>query len=147
MTTNAGAAEMDSGSIGINKSSNNNGHKRDKVIKNFFAPEFRNRLSSIIHFNKLDEVQVIQIVEKFVNELSQKLQKRSINLEITSDALKWFAKNGYDAKMGARPLERLVSERLTKPISRELLFGKFEKQGGDIKVSTSKNELKLDFLL
>jgi ATP-dependent Clp protease ATP-binding subunit ClpA len=145
MTTNAGAAEMDSGSIGIHKKLAENGHKRDKVIKNFFSPEFRNRLSAIIHFNRLEEKQIIQIVEKFINELSVKLSAKSIELDVTVHALQWFAQKGYDPKMGARPLDRLVRERLTKPISREILFGELEKNGGVIKVIVEKNDLKIIF--
>ena len=145
MTTNAGAAEMDSGSIGIHKKIAENGHKRDKVIKNFFSPEFRNRLNAIIHFNRLKDEQIVQIVEKFINQLSVKLSAKSIDINVSKDALNWFVKNGYDPKMGARPLDRLVREKLTKPISREILFGRFEKTGGLIQVIVENEELKLNF--
>ena len=145
MTTNAGAAEMDTGSIGIHTKVSENLHKRDKVIKNFFSPEFRNRLNAIIHFNRLQDEQVIQIVEKFVNQLSIKLMEKSIELNVSKDAFTWFARKGYDPKMGARPLDRLVREKLTKPISREILFGKFEKNGGFIDVTVEKDELKIHF--
>ena len=145
MTTNAGAAEMDTGAIGIHKKITENGHKRDKVIKNFFAPEFRNRLNSIIQFNRLQEQQIIQIVEKFINQLMVKLSDKSIELDVSNLAYKWFAANGYDPKMGARPLDRLIQEKLVKPISREILFGEFEKKGGLISVNVKNEELVLSF--
>ena len=145
MTTNAGASEMDSGSIGIHVKANKNEHKRDKVIKNFFSPEFRNRLSSIIHFNRLEEKQIVQIVEKFINQISVKLMTKSIELEVPYEVLIWFAKVGFDPKMGARPLERLIQEKLVKPISREILFGKYEKAGGTVSLKVEKEELKLLF--
>jgi len=145
MTTNAGAAEMDTGAIGIHTKSTENGHKRDKVIKNFFAPEFRNRLNSIIHFNRLEEKQIIQIVEKFINQLSLKLSEKSIELHVSNQAYKWFSTNGYDPKMGARPLDRLIQEKLTRPISREMLFGEFEKKGGLISVKVKNDELIIQY--
>ena len=92
MTTNAGAAEMDSGSIGINKSTVNNAINEIRLLRTFLHQSLEIGLAQLFTLIKLDEVQVVQIVEKFVNDLAQKLQKRSINFEISSDALKWFAK-------------------------------------------------------
>tara|TARA_B100000886_G_C20393144_1_gene479211 strand:- start:362 stop:1537 length:1176 start_codon:yes stop_codon:yes gene_type:complete len=145
MTTNAGAAEMDSGSIGLQKRLSSNVHKMDKVIKNFFSPEFRNRLSAIVSFNRLEISQIVQIVEKFTNNLSVKLSKQGIELVITNEALHWFAKKGYEPKMGARPLERLINEKLSKPISREILFGELEKSNGKILIDIKNDDVIINY--
>ncbi len=140
MTTNAGAKEMDSGSIGLGKESYGpNLARRDSVIKNFFTPEFRNRLDAIIHFNKLETELIIRIVEKFLSALEAKLVKKNVTLEISLEAKEWLAKTGYDPKMGARPLARLIDDSIKRPLSNEILFGKLEK-GGHVTVKLGQNE-------
>ncbi len=134
MTTNAGAKEMESGSIGLSGSlAKEATHKRDAAIKNFFTPEFRNRLDGIVHFNKLGTDYIIQIVEKFLTELETKLAAKNVHLEVDHEVKEWMAETGYDPKMGARPLARIVDQQIKKPLSQEILFGELEK-GGRVKV-------------
>ena len=140
MTTNAGAQEMDAGSIGLGKENSGvNLSRRNSAIKNFFTPEFRNRLDAIVHFNKLDSEFIIQIVEKFLGDLEAKLLKKNVTLEISRKAKKWLAQTGYDPKMGARPLSRLIDHHLKKPLSNEILFGRLEK-GGHVVIELNKNQ-------
>lgn len=148
LTTNAGAKEMDAGSIGLSSSGERteNLAKRDQVIKNFFSPEFRNRLDAIIHFNKLDDSYVIKIVDKFLMQLEDKLVQKNVELEVSSQAKEWLAKKGYDPKMGARPLSRLIDQELKKPLSHEVLFGKLEKGGlVQVDLDASKDCLTFEF--
>lgn len=148
MTTNAGAKEMDAGNIGLSKPSGSgeNSSKRDQVIKNFFSPEFRNRLDAIIHFNRLDDSYVLKIVDKFLMELEEKLIARNIELEVKPAVKEWLAKKGYDPKMGARPLARLIDTEIKKPLSQEVLFGKLEKGGKVIvDLDTKKDSLSFGF--
>jgi ATP-dependent Clp protease ATP-binding subunit ClpA len=130
MTSNAGAKEMESGSIGLSKTTSLlNPGKRDQTLKNYFTPEFRNRLDSIINFNHLTDVNIHSVVEKFLMELENQLIDKKVELEVTKEAIDWFATNGYDQKMGARPIGRLIDEKLRKPLANELLFGKLENGG------------------
>lgn len=141
MTSNAGAREMDSGSIGLTQVVSSNTSKRDQAIKNYFSPEFRNRLDKIIHFNKLDDAHILKIVDKFIIILESKLNKMGIDLEVSQNAREHLAKVGFDPKMGARPLARIVDNEIKKPLSQEILFGKLEKGGRvlvDFDVSTQK---------
>lgn len=129
MTTNAGAQEMESGAIGLGGATTTNTARRDRAIKNYFTPEFRNRLDGIIHFNKLDSSFIVQIVEKFLYELEEKLAAKQVALEVTEQAKDWLAREGYDPKMGARPISRLIDQKIKKPLSNEVLFGELEKGG------------------
>ncbi|MCT4643100.1 MAG: AAA family ATPase [Bacteriovoracaceae bacterium] len=142
MTSNAGAKDMESGSIGLASARGFNTVKRDQTIKSFFTPEFRNRLDEIIHFNHLASENISSIVEKFVFELETSLNEKNIEIEVQKDAIDWFVLNGYDLKMGARPLKRLIDDRLKKPLSREILFGKLE-NGGKVLVKVEKNDVKV----
>ena len=129
MTTNAGAKEMDGGSIGLGSKSTQNESKRDKAIKNFFSPEFRNRLDAIINFNKLSNEFIVKIVEKFLMELETKLAGKNVEMVVNDEAKLWLADTGYDPLMGARPLARLIDVEIKKPLSNEVLFGQLEKGG------------------
>ncbi len=144
MTSNAGAKEMESGSIGFNKDNQPQGFKRDQSIKNFFTPEFRNRLDAIVHFNKLDEEQILKIVDKFIIELETKLSEKNIELKVTESARRYLASTGFDPKMGARPIARLIDQEIKKPLSHEILFGKLEK-GGVVEVSIDDQHQKIIF--
>lgn len=144
MTTNAGAKDMDSGSIGLSNLSNENNSKRDQSIKSFFSPEFRNRLDGIIHFNKLGENQIIQVVEKFLTHLEMDLYEKKIELEVTSEVKAWIASEAYDPKMGARPISRFIDHNIKRPLSREILFGKLEK-GGTVLVTLKENSPHFDY--
>lgn len=144
MTSNAGAREMDSGSIGLTQVASSNVSKRDQAIKNFFSPEFRNRLDKIVHFNKLEEQQVLKIVDKFIDILDSKLHEKSVVLKISDQARKFLAKIGFDPKMGARPLARIIDNEIKKPLSHEILFGKLEK-GGEVLVDFDESSQKIQF--
>jgi ATP-dependent Clp protease ATP-binding subunit ClpA len=142
MTSNAGAKEMESGSIGLSKSVVFNSVKRDQAMKNTFTPEFRNRLDAIINFNHLTDVNIISVVEKFIMELENQLLEKKVELEVTKELMDWFAKEGYDQKMGARPIGRLIDDSLRRALANEVLFGKLEKGG---KVIAKLADDKVDF--
>lgn len=138
MTTNAGAEEMEKTSIGFTETS----HAEDGmgVIKRLFAPEFRNRLDAIVQFNHLTPHIISRVVDKFVTELEVQLQEKHVTLSVDEAARSWLAERGYDHKMGARPMARLIEEKLKKPLADELLFGKLT-NGGHVKVTLRNNEL------
>ncbi len=141
MTTNAGAKTMDDGQIGLGETKNAT-FKRDKEVKSFFSPEFRNRLDELIYFNSLDESTLDLVVDKFVAELQNQLQEQSVEIQMTSKARKYLGEKGYDEKLGARPIRRLVDDEIRKYLAKELLFGKLSK-GGKVKIDldSAKNEL------
>lgn len=145
MTSNAGAKEMQTGAVGlttsIEKSQNSDVHssKRDKAIKDYFSPEFRNRLSAIVHFNRLEREQILKIVEKFLTELDSQLMKKKVVMSVSQSLKEHLARVGYDPLMGARPLQRIVDEKIKKPLSHEILFGKLEK-GGEVFVDFNETD-------
>lgn len=144
MTSNAGAKEMESGSIGINKEASAQTYKREQRIKEFFSPEFRNRLDAIVHFNKLSSDQILKIVDKFLIQLETKLAEKNVELKISESARNHLAKIGFDPQMGARPLARIIDTEIKKPLSHEILFGKLEK-GGVVVVSFDDIHQKIVF--
>ncbi|HXH32501.1 MAG TPA: ATP-dependent Clp protease ATP-binding subunit ClpA [Bacteriovoracaceae bacterium] len=147
MTSNAGAKEMEAGSIGLSASmrgGENNSIKRDQAIKNYFTPEFRNRLDAIIAFNKLDTSNIDMVVTKFLMELENQLVDKKIEMDVTAAAKSWLSKNGYDDKLGARPIARLINEKIKKPLAHEILFGKLE-GGGKVVVDVKNDELDFIF--
>ena len=146
ITTNAGAQEANSGSIGLNIAKNSI-YKQDSAIKNLFTPEFRNRLDAIIHFKSLNDYYILQIVEKFLLQLEKDLEQKNIALEVSLKAKKWLANKGYNPKMGARELLRTVDKELKRPLSKEILFGALSK-GGKVVVDCKNNtdeKLSLQF--
>lgn len=144
MTSNAGAKEMESGSIGLGGAVAVNTTKRDQAIKNFFSPEFRNRLDAIVHFNKLSDDQVLKIVDKFLIALETKLIAKGVELVVDMKARELLAKRGFDPKMGARPLIRIIDQEIKKPLSQEILFGELE-NGGKVVVSVENVGEKFAF--
>ncbi len=144
MTSNAGAKEMEGGSIGIYKEANAPTFKRDQSLKNFFTPEFRNRLDAIVHFNKLGEEQILKIVDKFIILLEIKLAMKNVELKVDESVRIHLAKIGFDPQMGARPLARIIDVEIKKPLSHEILFGKLEK-GGLVVVSLDDINHKITF--
>jgi ATP-dependent Clp protease ATP-binding subunit ClpA len=146
MTSNAGAKEMEAGSIGLagGRSGEINSVKRDAAVKGYFTPEFRNRLDAIIAFNKLDNQNIEMVVSKFLMELENQLMDKKVELEVTAKAKAWLAANGYDSKLGARPISRLINEKIKKPLAHEILFGKLEK-GGKVDVEVKNDELEFTF--
>ncbi|MDX1482227.1 MAG: ATP-dependent Clp protease ATP-binding subunit ClpA [Woeseiaceae bacterium] len=142
MTTNAGAQEMSRASIGFTQQD----HSTDgsEIIKKTFTPEFRNRLDAIIQFSALDDDSVIRVVDKLVLELEAKLGVNNVTLELGDDARRWIADRGYDPKMGARPMARVIQDRIKRPLADELLFGRLA-DGGHVRITVgSDNELAFD---
>ncbi|MDN3404897.1 ATP-dependent Clp protease ATP-binding subunit ClpA [Pseudoalteromonas sp. APC 3218] len=142
MTTNAGVQETTRKSIGFSEQD----HTHDAMgeINKVFSPEFRNRLDNIIWFNHLDKDVILQVVDKFVVELQAQLDKKSVNLELTSKAREWLADKGYDKAMGARPMARVIQEDLKKQLANEILFGELI-SGGTVKVSVKDKKLRFDY--
>jgi ATP-dependent Clp protease ATP-binding subunit ClpA len=142
MTTNAGAQEMSRASIGFTYQD----HSSDgmSIIKKSFTPEFRNRLDAIIQFASLDALSVKRVVDKLVVELEAKLINNNVTLELDDDAREWIAERGYDPKMGARPMARIIQEHIKRPLAEELLFGSLA-EGGHVRISVGEDgELKLN---
>ena len=132
MTTNAGAADMQKAAIGFGSTKRTGDD--EEAINRLFAPEFRNRLDAIVPFGNLPTPVVHKVVEKFIMQLEAQLAERNVTFELTEDAVSWLAKKGFDDKMGARPLGRVIQEHIKKPLAEEVLFGKL-KRGGTVKVS------------
>ncbi|MCG6265213.1 ATP-dependent Clp protease ATP-binding subunit ClpA [Vibrio vulnificus] len=143
MTTNAGVAETEKKSIGLIQQDHS--HDAMAEIKKVFTPEFRNRLDNIIWFNSLDEAIIHQVVDKFIVELQVQLDARGVSLEVSEDARHWLANKGYDKAMGARPMSRVIQDKLKKPLANELLFGSLI-DGGTVKVTLEKDDLKFEYL-
>jgi len=141
MTSNVGARSVQRPSIGFNEQDHSLDYESE--LKKTFTPEFRNRLSEIIYFNTLSEEVVIYVVNKFLFELEEALETKNVSLIVSESARKWFANHGYDNKMGARPMERLVEREIRKPLADELLFGKLS-EGGTVKVSVKKDKIALE---
>jgi len=141
MTTNAGAQIMSRRSMGFTEQS----HETDGMeeIKRLFAPEFRNRLDGIIQFKPLDERTISNVVDKFIIELEHQLDEKRVTLQVDESARKWLAVKGYDPKMGARPMSRVIQEHMKRVLADELLFGRLAK-GGQVLVSLNKDEDDLE---
>lgn len=143
MTTNAGAELTSRRSMGFTVQD----HSSDAMesIKKMFTPEFRNRLDGIIQFKALDTQVIKTVVDKFLTELQTKLDEKKVLLDVDDSAREWFASRGYDDKMGARPMARLIQEKLKKPLAEELLFGKLSKAGGIIHVFIENDEVVVEY--
>jgi ATP-dependent Clp protease ATP-binding subunit ClpA len=113
-------------------------------IKRLFSPEFRNRLDAIIPFKPLDEQTVAHVVDKFILELEAQLAEKHVTIELDQAARSWLAKHGHDPAMGARPMARLIQDKVKKPLADELLFGKLA-NGGHVKVTAGEDCLKFEF--
>jgi ATP-dependent Clp protease ATP-binding subunit ClpA len=137
MTTNAGAADMARAAIGFSKSTREGDDM--EAINRLFAPEFRNRLDAIVPFGNLPPEVVYQVVQKFVLQLEAQLADRGVTFELSEDSVKWLAEKGYDTRMGARPLARVIQEHIKQPLADEVLFGKLKK-GGTVKVTVKTDE-------
>ena len=141
MTSNLGASDNERNTIGFGDLEKDG--EDDKAIKKFFSPEFRNRLDATIKFNKRSVSVVEQIVNKFVKELNDQLKDKNTKLVLNSEATKWLAKKGYDKKMGARPLSRLIDEKIKSPLSRKVLFGDLV-NGGIVDISIKDGDITFD---
>lgn len=142
MTTNAGAAESQRAAIGFLAQD----HSADAmgVLKKVFTPEFRNRLDAVIQFKSLDEGHVLNVVDKFLSELQFQLDEKKVIISISQAARKWIATKGYDPKMGARPMRRVIQEHIKKVLADELLFGKLE-HGGKVTIGCKNGKLLFSY--
>ncbi|MEM7717920.1 MAG: ATP-dependent Clp protease ATP-binding subunit ClpA [Pseudomonadota bacterium] len=140
MTSNAGAADMAREAVGFGRDKREG--EDTAAIERMFTPEFRNRLDAVISFGALPKEVIMQVVEKFVLQLEAQLMDRGVHIELTRPAAEWLANKGYDDKMGARPLGRVIQEEIKKPLAEELLFGKLAK-GGIVKVGVKEGKLEL----
>ncbi|MFQ3249887.1 ATP-dependent Clp protease ATP-binding subunit ClpA [Glaciecola sp.] len=143
MTTNAGVQQTVRKSIGFKEQDHS--HDAMSEINKTFSPEFRNRLDGIVWFNHLNEDVILQVVDKFIIELQAQLDQKGVSLEVSEKARNWLAKKGYDKSMGARPMARIIQEKLKKELASELLFGKLS-NGGEVKVDFSKDALTFDYV-
>ena len=143
MTTNSGAQEMARESMGFQKQDNTT--DGTEVIKKTFSPEFRNRLTSIVQFGSLDTSVIKTVVDKFLTELQAQLDEKKVILEVDDKARNWLAEKGYDEKMGARPMQRLIQDEIKQKLAESILFGNLAKEGGLVKVSVKKGKLDLSF--
>ncbi len=143
MTSNAGAQEQAKAAIGFARDRREG--EDTAAIERTFTPEFRNRLDAVISFAPLPKQVILRVVEKFVLQLEAQLLDRGVTIDLTPKAAEWLADKGYDDKMGARPLGRVIQEHIKKPLAEELLFGKLAK-GGVVRVSVKKDELDLEIL-
>ena len=141
MTTNAGADRISRASIGFSSQD----HSSDVLeeIKRMFSPEFRNRLDAVIQFQALDTQTIAHVVDKFLIELESQLDAKKVTLEVVSAARNWLAEHGYDRLMGARPMGRLIREKIRKPLAEELLFGRLVR-GGHVTVVVRDDDLAVD---
>ena len=141
MTTNAGADQLHRSSIGFT----NQDHSTDamEIIKKVFSPEFRNRLDAIVQFKGLTPDTITQVVDKFLFEFEAQLEDKGVSLLVDDEARTWLAMNGYDPKMGARPMARVIHDNIKKPLAEELLFGKLL-NGGRITIGVKNDQLKLE---
>ncbi|SLN57163.1 ATP-dependent Clp protease ATP-binding subunit ClpA [Pseudoruegeria aquimaris] len=142
MTSNAGAAEQAKAAIGFGRDRREG--EDTAAIERTFTPEFRNRLDAVVSFAPLGKEVILQVVEKFVLQLEAQLLDRNVTIELTKPAAEWLAEEGYDDKMGARPLGRVIQEHIKKPLAEELLFGKLSK-GGNVKVAVKDGKIDLQF--
>ncbi|MDF1819711.1 MAG: ATP-dependent Clp protease ATP-binding subunit ClpA [Immundisolibacteraceae bacterium] len=141
MTTNAGADRTSRASVGFTVQD----HSSDatEAVNRMFTPEFRNRLDATIQFNSLEQRTIFNVVDKFVLELEEQLAEKRVSVELNDEARAWLADEGYDSQMGARPMGRLIQEKIRRPLADELLFGKLA-NGGSVLVTVEDGKLKLE---
>lgn len=143
MTSNAGAALMEKNSIGFETTSSAKSIYNEEAVKKAFTPEFRNRLDAIVPFHKLKPETMLNIVDKFISELNILSAEKNVTIILSKPARKWLAENGYDPNMGARPLQRLITENISLPLSKMMLFGELT-DGGTVKVNVSNQKITLE---
>jgi ATP-dependent Clp protease ATP-binding subunit ClpA len=144
MTTNAGAAELARTAIGFQRGTVGAEKGLPKAIRDMFSPEFRNRLNSIIMFGPLDQKIVKQVAARFIADLNTLLKAKKVAITVTDEALAWIAKNGYDPAYGARPIKRLIEDKVKQPMADELIHGKLQK-GGQVTIGVKDDKLDFTF--
>jgi ATP-dependent Clp protease ATP-binding subunit ClpA len=142
MTTNAGAQEMAAAAIGFGEVSN--AEKGQKVLEKLFSPEFRNRLDAVVHFGTLGSEAVERVVDKFMTELEGQLAQRRVQIELTATARRWLAERGYDRTFGARPMARLIQDKVKRVLADEMLFGRL-KDGGKVEIDATADDLSFTY--
>ena len=142
MTSNAGAADQAKSAIGFGRDRREG--EDMAAIEKLFTPEFRNRLDAVISFAPLPRAVILKVVDKFVMQLENQLMDRNVHLDLTPEAAEWLAEKGFDDKMGARPLARVIQEHVKKPMAEELLFGKLIK-GGVVRIVVKDGALALEY--
>ena len=142
MTSNLGAKDAERATIGFSMEERYN--DGDEAMTNFFAPEFRNRLDGVIKFNKLGKESMEHIVHKFIKDLNALVSEKKVKVEVTADGMAVLVKKGFNPKMGARPLARIIDTEVKKPMSREMLFG-ILKNGGTVEVDADNKDVKLNY--
>ncbi|MDQ3908599.1 MAG: AAA family ATPase, partial [Acidobacteriota bacterium] len=144
MTTNAGAKELSAGGIGFQSNETGRGKGRG-AIERTFSPEFRNRLDAWIAFNALGSEEIERVVDKLVSEVNAQLAEKSVTVRLTEEARAWLARRGYDRAMGARPMARLIQQKIREPLAEELLFGESLEGGGEVLVEVKDDEIALAY--
>ena len=139
LTTNAGASDAEKNAIGFGAQEK---AYSDKELNKFFTPEFRNRLDGIVTFNKLSKPTMVKIVNKFIDELKEQVKEKAIRIKIDKEAIDWLIEKGFDSKMGARPLQRVIDKDIKRDLAKMMLFGDL-KSGGWLTVSVDDNKLQL----
>jgi len=139
LTTNAGANEAEKNAIGFGAQDKD---YSDKELKKFFTPEFRNRLDGIVTFNKLNKETMVKVVEKFIEELRNQVKEKGIRIKINKEAIEWLITKGFDAKMGARPLQRVIDKEIKRDLAKMMLFGDL-KAGGWLTITADGDKLVL----
>jgi ATP-dependent Clp protease ATP-binding subunit ClpA len=139
LTTNAGAQDAEKNNIGFGTQEKD---YSDKDLKKFFTPEFRNRLDGIITFKKLGKPVMVKIVNKFVDELRNQVKEKGIRIKINNEATEWLLEKGFDAKMGARPLQRVIDKEIKRDLAKMMLFGDL-KNGGWLHISVNDSKIML----
>ena len=139
LTTNAGAQDAEKNTIGFGDQEKT---YEDKELKKFFAPEFRNRLDGIVTFNKLAKETMVKIVGKFMDEVKIQVREKGVKLKINQPAIEWLVSKGFDKKMGARPLQRVIDKEIKRPLAKMILFGELQ-QGGILQISCQDDKLVL----
>jgi len=143
MTSNLGAADAEKNSVGFGSLERDSDPK--DAVNRFFSPEFRNRLDGIIRFGKLDNSTMIKVVKKFIAELNDLIKDKNIHVKPNAEALEYLVAKGFDNKMGARPLQRVIDNMIKKPLSKEILFGKLV-NGGIVEISVVEDALKINVI-
>jgi ATP-dependent Clp protease ATP-binding subunit ClpA len=142
MTSNLGAEENERNNIGFGKSERSG--EDDKALKKFFPPEFRNRLDAVIKFDKLGKDTMKSVVKKFLLELNTMTMEKDVEVNATDEAIEFLMTKGFDAKLGARPLQRVIDDEIKKPLSKMMLFGELT-SGGMVEVGLTDNKLTVNF--
>ena len=143
MTTNAGAADMAREGLGFGAGSREG--EDEEAIKRMFTPEFRNRLDAVVPFESLPPGVIMRVIDKFVLQLEMQLQERDVHISLDEPAKEWLIKRGYDKTMGARPMARLMQEKIKQPLAEELLFGKLVR-GGEVRVHVKDDALAFEII-